>query len=252
MPTTANNTANLFAAAAAKLPTPVCVTAFIAPQSLIELSLYADGSKELKPGPQIVSVGTYMSDRSIWHICNFTNAANALNYAFMLKGENCPISKNAFALLKAEIKRTGAVSTRAQKAAEAKANAESETKEEATAEKAEIIKVEAPKASTSVAVTPLMKLYEEMKKKHPDAILLFRVGDFYETFSEDAIAAADVLGITLTRRANGKAKSIELAGFPHHALDTYLPRLVRAGKRVAICEQLEEPKRKKKAEKKAE
>lgn len=260
MQTTANNTANLFAAAAAKLPTPVCVTAFIAPQSLIELSLYADGSKELKPGPQIVSVGTYMSDRSIWHICNFTNAANALNYAFMLKGENCPISKNAFALLKAEIKRTGAVSTRAQKAAEAKANAESEAqaqaeseaKKEATAEKAEVLKVEAPKASTSVAVTPLMKQYEEMKKKHPDAILLFRVGDFYETFAEDAIAAAEILGITLTRRANGKAKSIELAGFPHHALDTYLPRLVRAGKRVAICEQLEEPKKKKKAEKKAE
>jgi len=252
MQTTANNTANLFAAAAAKLPTPVCVTAFIAPQSLIELSLYADGSKELKPGPQIVSVGTYMSDRSIWHICNFTNAANALNYAFMLKGENCPISKNAFALLTAEIKRTGAVSTRAQKVAEAKAKAENKAKEEATADNEEVIKVEAPKASASVAVTPLMKQYEEMKKKHPDAILLFRVGDFYETFAEDAIAAAEILGITLTRRANGKAKSIELAGFPHHALDTYLPRLVRAGKRVAICEQLEEPKKKKKAEKKAE
>ena len=81
-----------------------------------------------------------------------------------------------------------------------------------------------------------------MKKKHPDAILLFRVGDFYETFSEDAIAASKILGITLTRRANGKAAYVELAGFPHHALDTYLPRLVRAGRRVAICEQLEDPK----------
>lgn len=90
--------------------------------------------------------------------------------------------------------------------------------------------------------TPLMKQYVEMKKKHPDAILLFRVGDFYETFSDDAIAASEILGITLTRRANGKAKSVELAGFPHHALDTYLPRLVRAGRRVAICEQLEDPK----------
>ena len=90
--------------------------------------------------------------------------------------------------------------------------------------------------------TPLMKQYVEMKKKHPDAVLLFRVGDFYETFSEDAIEASRILGITLTRRANGKAQSVELAGFPHHALDTYLPKLVRAGKRVAICEQLEDPK----------
>lgn len=93
-----------------------------------------------------------------------------------------------------------------------------------------------------IAETPLMKQYIEMKKKHPDAILLFRVGDFYETFSEDAISASSILGITLTRRANGSAQSVELAGFPHHALDTYLPKLVRAGKRVAICEQLEDPK----------
>lgn len=90
--------------------------------------------------------------------------------------------------------------------------------------------------------TPLMKQYTEMKAKHPDAVLLFRVGDFYETFSDDAISASEILGITLTRRANGAAQSVELAGFPHHALDTYLPRLVRAGKRVAICEQLEDPK----------
>lgn len=93
-----------------------------------------------------------------------------------------------------------------------------------------------------IVETPLMKQYMEMKKKHPDAVLLFRVGDFYETFSDDAITASEILGITLTRRANGKAASVELAGFPHHALDTYLPKLVRAGKRVAICEQLEDPK----------
>lgn len=93
-----------------------------------------------------------------------------------------------------------------------------------------------------IAETPLMKQYIEMKKKHPDAVLLFRVGDFYETFSDDAIIASEILGITLTKRANGYAQSVELAGFPHHALDTYLPRLVRAGKRVAICEQLEDPK----------
>lgn len=84
-----------------------------------------------------------------------------------------------------------------------------------------------------------MKQYEEMKRKHPDAVLLFRVGDFYETFSEDAVIASDILGITLTRRANGANNYVELAGFPHQALDTYLPKLVRAGKRVAICEQIE-------------
>ncbi|MDR0798815.1 MAG: DNA mismatch repair protein MutS [Dysgonamonadaceae bacterium] len=94
----------------------------------------------------------------------------------------------------------------------------------------------------TVVETPLMKQYFEVKSKHPDAILLFRVGDFYETFCEDAIMASEILGITLTRRANGVAQSIELAGFPHHALDTYLPKLVRAGKRVAVCDQLEDPK----------
>jgi len=90
--------------------------------------------------------------------------------------------------------------------------------------------------------TPLMRQYYSVKAKHPDAILLFRVGDFYETFGEDAIKASEILGITLTRRANGTASFVELAGFPYHALDTYLPRLVRAGQRVAICEQLEDPK----------
>jgi len=87
-----------------------------------------------------------------------------------------------------------------------------------------------------------MKQYYAIKEKHPDALLLFRVGDFYETFGDDAIKAADILGITLTKRANGSASSVELAGFPHHALDTYMPKLVRAGQRVAICDQLEDPK----------
>ncbi len=90
--------------------------------------------------------------------------------------------------------------------------------------------------------TPLMKQYYSIKAVHPDAILLFRVGDFYETFGEDAIKASGILGITLTRRANGAASFVELAGFPYHAVDTYLPKLVRAGERVAICEQLEDPK----------
>ncbi|MDD4226707.1 MAG: DNA mismatch repair protein MutS [Mariniphaga sp.] len=91
-----------------------------------------------------------------------------------------------------------------------------------------------------------MKQYYKIKEKHPDAVLLFRVGDFYETFGDDAIKAAEILGITLTRRANGAASYVELAGFPYHALDTYLPKLVRAGQRVAICEQLEDPKMTKK------
>ena len=90
--------------------------------------------------------------------------------------------------------------------------------------------------------TPLMKQYYKVKAVHPDAILLFRVGDFYETFGDDAIKASGILGITLTRRANGAASYVELAGFPYHAIDTYLPKLVRAGERVAICEQLEDPK----------
>ena len=90
--------------------------------------------------------------------------------------------------------------------------------------------------------TPLMKQYYAVKAVHPDAILLFRVGDFYETFGDDAIKASGILGITLTRRANGAATFVELAGFPYHAIDTYLPKLVRAGERVAICEQLEDPK----------
>ena len=103
---------------------------------------------------------------------------------------------------------------------------------------------ETPKAEkkSSLTNTPLMQQYQEMKKKHPDAVLLFRIGDFYEIFGEDAIKASEILGITLTRRANGSDKYIELAGFPHHALDTYLSKLVRAGQRVAICEQLEDPK----------
>lgn len=97
-----------------------------------------------------------------------------------------------------------------------------------------------------VVLTPMMKQYFELKAKHPDAIMLFRCGDFYETYSEDAVAAADILGITLTRRANGQSKTVEMAGFPYHALDTYLPKLIRAGRRVAICDQLEDPKTTKK------
>ena len=117
-----------------------------------------------------------------------------------------------------------------------------EPKEETVVEKTGTPKI-------AISADPLLKQYREMKKKHPDAILLFRVGDFYETFGKDAIAASEILGITLTKRQSGIDSRIELAGFPHHALDTYLPKLVRAGKRVAICEQLEDPKQTKKQSK---
>jgi DNA mismatch repair protein MutS len=90
--------------------------------------------------------------------------------------------------------------------------------------------------------TPLMKQYNEIKRKYPDACLLFRIGDFYETFGDDAVTAAGILHITLTKRANGAASEVALAGFPHHALDNYLPKLVKAGQRLAICDQLEDPK----------
>ena len=96
--------------------------------------------------------------------------------------------------------------------------------------------------ANDVVLTPMMKQFFELKAKHPDAIMLFRCGDFYETYSEDAVVASEILGITLTKRANGQGKSVEMAGFPYHALDTYLPKLIRAGKRVAICDQLEDPK----------
>jgi len=96
--------------------------------------------------------------------------------------------------------------------------------------------------STDIEMTPMMQQFLSLKAKYPDAIMLFRCGDFYETYSTDAVVASEILGITLTKRANGKGKTVEMAGFPYHALDTYLPKLIRSGKRVAICDQLEDPK----------
>ena len=98
-------------------------------------------------------------------------------------------------------------------------------------------------ATNNKGLTPMMKQFFDLKSKHPDALLLFRCGDFYETYCDDAVDASKILGITLTRRNNGSSQgSTEMAGFPHHALDTYLPKLIRAGRRVAICDQLEDPK----------
>ena len=112
-----------------------------------------------------------------------------------------------------------------------------------TDEKSYLCTVEQIKRKVAKIVeTPLMKQYFDIKAKHPDAILLFRVGDFYEMYGEDAVTGAEILGIVQTKKANGPGQTIEMAGFPHHALDSYLPKLVRAGKRVAICDQLEDPK----------
>ncbi|MBR1621901.1 MAG: DNA mismatch repair protein MutS, partial [Prevotella sp.] len=98
-------------------------------------------------------------------------------------------------------------------------------------------------AKKANGLTPMMQQFFSLKAKHPDALMLFRCGDFYETYHEDAVIASKILGITLTRRSNsGQGEATEMAGFPHHALDTYLPKLIRAGKRVAICDQLEDPK----------
>ncbi len=111
-----------------------------------------------------------------------------------------------------------------------------------TVSQTEQIKPAPNKATAEAAQTPLMRQYNSIKQQYPDALLLFRAGDFYETFGDDAVTASGILGITLTKRANGSAASIPLAGFPHHSLDVYLPKLVQAGQRVAICEQLEDPK----------
>lgn len=192
-----------------------------------------------------LSVGIYhMAERTTTESVRFSNAANALNYAFLLKKRHgITIARRAFDLIMWEIHRTGAVSTRAKARAEAK-------KSEASAEKKIINQDVAEEVVKEfIGNTNVFKQYAEMKKKHSDAILLFRVGDFYEVFDEDAKTASEILGITLTARANGK-ENIYLAGFPHHALDTYLPKLVRAGKRVAICEQLEDSKKVKRLTKK--
>lgn len=196
-----------------------------------------------------LSVGIYhMADRTTTDSFNFTNAANALNYAFLLKKRHgITIARRAFELIMWEIRRTGAISTRAQRKAEAAKAVDTAEHTEPTLP-TEPTEKPKRKRTAKTAEISIIKQYNEMKKKHPDAILLFRCGDFYECFADDAVKASEILGITLTRRANGKDKQVELAGFPHNALDTYLPKLVRAGQRVAICEELKDPKEIKQAE----
>ena len=182
----------------------------------------------------IISVCAYNTvDSSEEHRIFFRNAANALNYAFILKKRTgLIIAKRAMELLKFEKARTGAISNAARRRMEAAQNAAA-APEAPQPEKVDPVITEEIEDSAK----KIMSQWEEMKKKHPDALLLMRAGDFYELFGEDAVEASEILGITLTRRMRRK-KPVELAGFPHHALDTYLPKLVRAGKRVAICEPL--------------
>lgn len=172
------------------------------------------------------------------YVCYFSNAANALNYAFLLKKRhNRPIAKRAMELIMWEVRRTNAVSTRAQLRAAAKMEPQPSEDNVSTSQESVPHAQEESVVNEVISDASPMSQFKKLKKKHPDAVLLMRVGDFYECFAEDAEVAADILGITLTRRKKGK-ESIALAGFPHHALDTYLPKLVRAGKRVAICEPL--------------
>lgn len=215
----------------------VCITAFLPPKSALEFGIIGESEKkedaELK-----ISVGVYHSDGSILYILNFTDPLKALRYAYVLKErEECPISKYSMELLKSAVK---AQKANAEKAEPASEPVPEPVKEESTpkpAEKKEEQKAEEKPKHKGKKNPSMKKQYEEMKKKHPDAVLLFRVGDFYEVFDDDAVKASDILGITLTSRKEGKTIR-KLAGFPHHSLDTYLPKLVRAGERVAICEQL--------------
>lgn len=198
---------------------PVCVTAFIAPKTL--LNFY--GNLTADDNSVIITVGVYCSDRSMCRLCNFSNPSKALRYAFMLKDENCPISRHAFALIQAERKR---VADRCSQSDDAVPAADDKS-----VGKDSVERFDAPANSKSVD-----SVYKRVKKTHPDAIALMRVGDFYECLNDDAQAAADILGITLTHRSKNN-NIISLAGFPAHALDSYLPKLVRAGRRVVLCDQ---------------
>lgn len=219
----------------------VCITAFLPPKSALEFGIIGESEKkedaELK-----ISVGVYHSDGSILYILNFTDPLKALRYAYVLKErEECPISKYSMELLKSAVKAKKTKEDKSEPQPEPTSEPVSEPiKEESTpepTEKKEEQKAEEKPKRKAKKNPSMQKQYEEMKKKHPDAVLLFRVGDFYEVFDDDAVKAADILGITLTSRKEGKTIR-KLAGFPNDALDTYLPKLVRAGERVAICEQL--------------
>lgn len=213
---------------------PICVTAFIPTKSIMDFGLFSEGGHNTDT-TFLFSVGVYYSDGSMLYILNFKNPLKALRYAYTLKErECCHISQNAMELLKSAIKAYKAKGLLPEKQLPESITepAVDEQKPEPVTEPA--VDKHKPKRKK---IQSLQKQYQEMKSKHPDAVLLFRVGDFYEVFDDDAEKASDILGITLTSRKSGKITQ-KLAGFPQDALDTYLPKLIRAGQRVAVCEEL--------------
>lgn len=217
----------------------VCITAFIAPKSIIECGMLDESSRK-EDAKFKLCVGAYHSDGSICYTMHFSDPVKALRYAYVLKErEECPISKYSMELLKSAVKEGKAKAEKSEPLPVPESVQESvkvESTPEPSENKEELKAEEKPKRKARKN-TSITKQYDEMKKKHPDAVILFRVGDFYEVFEDDAVKASDILGITLTSRKEGKTIH-KLAGFPYQSLDTYLPKLVRAGERVAICEQL--------------
>ena len=161
---------------------------------------------------------------------NFREPLKAMRYAFMLsKKMGVKIDSLHLAALTIDYRRTKAQS-------DSHEGEDNTGEQDSSSEESAEVKSDEPERKPE---SPLVRQFRELKKKHPEAVLLFRCGDFYESYDEDAVIAAEILGITLTRRSSDK---VQMAGFPHHALDTYLPKLIRAGQRVAICDQLEAPK----------
>jgi len=194
--------------------------------------------KEFKNGQNGFEVKVDGLDGKLNCAMNFTSPLKALRYAFKLsKKLDLQIDTIQLAALSLAYKRV--------KEAEQKLIDETNAAAQEVAESLQTPEPEAKNDESAKAEddepSPMLKQFHDLKKKHPDALLLFRCGDFYESYEDDARACAEVLGITLTKCKNG----ISMAGFPFHALDTYLPKLIRAGKRVAICDQIEEPKAKK-------
>lgn len=203
-------------------------------------------AKEFKNGNSGYEVKVDGMEGKLQCKMNFTSPLKAMRYMFLLSKrlglqvDNIQLAALSLAYKRAKEAEQQAVDEAA-KAAEEVAQEEAEEQEpEAPAPQAE--NAESPSLFSNVEEpTPILKQFDELKAKHPDAVLLFRCGDFYECYREDAVACAEILGITLTRRS---ADKVEMAGFPYHALDTYLPKLIRAGKRVAICDQLEDKPKK--------
>lgn len=206
--------------------------------------------KELKNGQNGFEVYAEGMDNKLSCARTFSQPRQAMKYMFWLSKQlDLQIDSIKLAAVSIAYQRVKAAEAKivenAQEAIadydEAEAESDGSADVEAEAPAVEQTTTEEVKTSTPESESPMLKQFKTLKQKHPDALLLFRCGDFMETYCQDAVDAANILGITLTRRSGDK-NSIEIAGFPHHALDTYLPKLIRAGRRVAICDQIEEPK----------